>query len=123
MGLEGQAVVLVDDRVRDPSTVSGEQRGRWLEDVRREAERLRPAVETPPVEVPVDVLEKRGEASMTQAITYYFVEDPNGPGLAPTRAARLLGCRTWKTLQSALRGHRRHHPEAPRRSKPGRGGG
>jgi hypothetical protein len=59
------------------------------------------------------VLRDRGDARPLQAIAYYLMDHPMGPGLRPEAAARVVGS-DRRELTRALGGYFEHNPDAKR---------
>lgn len=110
-----------DGHEPNPASRMSEVRSAWCREVRHRAVKLFPSIWTPPLDFPLEVLRDRGPARPLQAVAYYLMEHPMGPGLRPEAAARVSGS-SRRELVRALDGYLEHNPQAKRwprtRAKP-----
>lgn len=90
-----------------------EARFERMREVRERALDYFPRIWTPPEDLPLSVLRDAIEASPLQAIAYYLMESPVGPGLSPTQASRAVG-RNWREMKKALSKYLEYYPKAAR---------
>lgn len=111
--LKEQEPAYIDGRTPNPLSIMSEEREEQCVEVRRRAVEIFADIWTPPDELPLRVLRERGEARPLQAIAYYLVEDPMGPGLGMVAAARATGS-AWRTLDDSLKMYLKRFPGARR---------
>lgn len=77
-------------QVGNPRSRVSDTRQDWCREVRRRALRLFQQVWTPPMDFPLELLHDRAKGTTElEAIAYYLLEHPMGPGLSPEGASRV----------------------------------
>jgi hypothetical protein len=107
----------------NPASILSPGRRRTLHRVARKASTLYASYHALPSEVPLHVVEARRRKGAPQskrrvgvleAMAFWLVEHRDGPGIPPTRAAALLGCKDHTSIRHAVDAYIEKNPKTPR---------
>jgi hypothetical protein len=104
----------------NPASTLSPGRKRLLQRVATKASTLYASYHALPSEVPLHVLAVRKGAprkrrtGTLEALAFWLVEHRDGPGIPPTRAAALLGCKDHTSIRHAVDAYVEKNPKAPR---------
>lgn len=92
------------DHAPNPLSRISDTRQDWCRDVRRRALKLYGSIWTPPMDFPLELLRESAKGTTApEAIAYYLMEHPMGPGLSPEGAARVTGADRRDVKRGLLR--------------------